>query len=428
MTFSRRLLRALAVAALLGVAALTTSGCVGSSGTTVKPPHCRPATGAEPSPDTAHVVAVSYLSALGGHDYDRAQTFAHACSTAQQHSLDQLWLWLDSMPTQQVKVDDVTSTRDDHGMSVTATLWARFGPAPHSAWVTLGPRTLRLTPARGAWRVRADVSVVHRSDLAAYGVSWLHHPYFINGQRVTVVYAKPDDVTAAQSILDTAEAVIPGLFARYGGGEAGLRPVIFLVGRRRQGELLAHVDLGKVRTPAGFQYSSFSYIDLPKWRDLPDIAQQSMVAHELTHVVTRPMLAGAPHSLLEGVAMYEEDLYLGGHGQSYSLDNLFAYYYHHAFPSLRIWERRESDWGLPNTHAIGVAYDDALAMTAVITARHGGVAGLRRLGAAFRAEHARRDFTAAQVEHAFQRALGVSFQRVVAETHAFVRRMVLAGG
>ena len=79
-------------------------------------------------------------------------------------------------------------------VTVSATLFARFGPAPYSAWVTLGPRTLRLTPSHGRWHVRADVSVVHRSDLAAYGVSWLHHPYFVNGRRVTVVYAKPGDV------------------------------------------------------------------------------------------------------------------------------------------------------------------------------------------------------------------------------------------
>jgi hypothetical protein len=294
--------------------------------------------------------------------------------------------------------------------------------------VTLGPRTLELTPARGAWRVRADVSHVRRSDLAAYGVSWLHHPYFINGARVTVVYAKPADVTSAQAILSTAESVIPGLYARYGGGQAGLRPVIFLVDQRKQGEALAHVDLGRVRTPAGFQYSSFSYIDLPKWRDMSSVAQGSMVAHELTHVVTRPMLAGAPHSLLEGIAMYEENSYLAHYQQGFRLDHLYAYYNHHAFPDLRIWERRESDWGLPNVEAIGVAYDDALVMTAAIVQLHGGVGALRRLGAAFRAEHARRDFTASQVEHAFQRALHVSFQQVVAEARTLTRNVVATGG
>ncbi len=95
------------------------------------------------------------------------------------------------MPTQAIKVTDARVTPHAGDVTVSATLFARFGPAPYSAWVTLGPRTLSLTPGHGRWHVRADVSVVHRSDLAAYGVSWLHHPYFINGRRVTVIYAKP---------------------------------------------------------------------------------------------------------------------------------------------------------------------------------------------------------------------------------------------
>jgi len=140
------------------------------------------------------------------------------------------------------------------------------------------------------------------------------------------------------------------------------------------------------------------------------------------------MLADSPHSLLEGIAMYEEDSYLSSYHESMPIDHLYAYYYHHAFPSLRIWQRRETDWGLPDVRSIGVAYEDALVMTAVIMNEHGGVPALRRLGAAFRAEHARRDFTAAQVERAFERGLGVSFQQVVAEAHALTARTVLGGG
>jgi hypothetical protein len=66
-------------------------------------------------------------------------------------------------------------------------------------------------------------------------------------------------------------------------------------------------------------------------------------------------------------------------------------------------------------------------MTTVIMDENGGVPALSRLGAAFRAEHARRDFTAAQVEHAFQTALGVSFQHVVAEARAYAARAVAVG-
>ena len=430
MRVKRRSLRPLQAVALAAVAAVACAGCLGAASATPHVPHCaHPAVGA-PTPPTssASTVAVAYLSALGNHRYDGAQRYAHACSTGQQHSLDQLWLWLDSMPTQQVRVTGAEVTAAANGVTVRATLYAKFGPAPYSAWVTLGPKTLRLAPVRGGWRVRADVSAVDRSNLAAYGVSWLHHPYFINGERVTVVYATPADIVDAQQILDTADAVIPALAARYGGGEAGLRPVIFLIDNRSQGERLAHVDLGKVRTPAGFQYSSFTYIDLPAWRALPEIEQASMVVHELTHVVTRPMLSGAPHSLLEGIAMYEEDAYLGQSGQTMLLDEIDAYYRRGAFPTLVVWRRRESDWGLPNVRAINLSYLDALAMTHAIMTENGGVPALRRLGAAFRAEHAHRDFAATQVEHAFRAALGVSFGHVVAEAHAFASRVVAAGG
>jgi hypothetical protein len=425
MPFRPQVPRVLLVALSLAALAAAASGCLSSGGPPpVKPPHCAPpAAGAQAPPRAAAgPIAIDYLKALAGHRYDQAQNYAHACTSAQQHSLDQLWLWLDSMPSQAFKVAGPRITSAEDGVTVRATLFARFGPAPYSAWVTLGPRTLQLTQARSSWRVRADVSVVHRSDLAAYGVSWLHHPYFINGQRVTVVYAKPADVEAAQQILDTAEAVVPGLATRYGGGQAGLRPIIFLVDQKKQAERLAHVDLGKVRTPAGFQYSSFAYVDLPEWENLPEVDQESMVAHELTHVVTRPMLDGAPHSLLEGIAMYEESAYLSEHGSGMSIDDVAAYYYHHNFPSMKIWRLRATDWGLPNVDAIHVCYEDALVMTHVIMDEHGGVPALARLGAAFRRYRGPTRFTKAQVNGAFERALGVPFSRIVAEAHAYAYR------
>jgi hypothetical protein len=424
MPFRPQVPRALLATVLLAALAVVASGCLASGGPApLRPPHCAAAAGARvPARADAGPIAIDYLKALGGHRYDQAQSYAHACTSAQQQSLDQLWLWLDSMPTQAIKAADPKVAAAGGGVTVRTTLFARFGPAPYSAWVSLGPRTLRLTQARSTWRVRADVSVVHRSDLAAYGVSWLHHPYFINGQRVTVIYAKPADIDAAQQILDAAEAVVPGLAARYGGGKAGLRPVIFLVDQKKQAERLAHVDLGKVRTPAGFQYSSFAYVDLPEWESLPEVDQDSMVAHELTHVVTRPMLDGAPHSLLEGIAMYEESAYLSEHGSGMSIEDVAAYYYHHEFPSMKIWRTRVTDWGLPSVNAIQVCYEDALVMTHVIMDEYGGVPALGRLGAAFRSYGGPVRFTKAQVNHAFQRALGVPFSRVVAEAHAYAYR------
>src|SRR4051812_8632442 len=163
MLFRPHVPRALLAAVSLAALAVAASGCLSSGGPSpLRPPHCAPpAAGARlPARADAGPIAIDYLKALGGHRYDQAQSYAHACTSAQQHSLDQLWLWLDSMPTQAIKVADpkIVSARD--GVTVHTTLFARFGPAPYSAWVSLGPRTLRLTQARSTWRVRADVSVV----------------------------------------------------------------------------------------------------------------------------------------------------------------------------------------------------------------------------------------------------------------------------
>ncbi len=408
---------------LLGLAAAGLAGCTGSPAAAAPPPCTRPPAAAPPAARTAAAgVATSYLTALATHRYEPAQALVEPCTGAQRRSLDRLWTWLAAMPMEAVKLGPAHVTQDGREVSVRAMVYGRFGAPPASAWVRLGPRTLQLAWGRNGWRVRADVSHTSRSDLGVYGFTQLRHPYFINGSRATVVYGSTTELVDAEHILDAAESAAPRLWQAYGGGAAGLRPLIFLIDNAAQGERLAHVDLGKVRTPAGFQYSSFAYVDLPEWRKLDSVHQQSMVVHELTHVVTRPMLDGAPHSLLEGIAMDEEARFLRVRGTPMSLEELYPYYYHDAFPSLRVWERRETDWGLSNLRGISLCYLDALAMTHVIVARHGGVAALHRLGAAFRAQHARRDFTAAQVRAAFRRGLGVPFDRVEAEAHAYTGR------
>jgi hypothetical protein len=149
-----RSLRPLLAVAWAGAAALACAGCLGQASAAPPVPHCaRPAPRAPAAPtSTALTVAVRYLSALADHRYDRAQTFAHACSTRQQHSLDRLWLWMASMPTQQISVTGAKVTAAAGGVTVRATLYAKFGPAPHSDWVTLGPRTLQLAPVHDGCR------------------------------------------------------------------------------------------------------------------------------------------------------------------------------------------------------------------------------------------------------------------------------------
>jgi hypothetical protein len=57
-------------------------------------------------------------------------------------------------------------------------------------------------------------------------------------------------------------------------------------------------------------------------------------------------------------------------------------------------------------------------MSAVIIEQHGGVPALARLAKAFRSFH-RLKYSAAQVDAAFQQALGISFDTVVSEAHAY---------
>ena len=60
-------------------------------------------------------------------------------------------------------------------------------------------------------------------------------------------------------------------------------------------------------------------------------------------------------------------------------------------------------------------------MSAVIIEQHGGVPALARLSRAYRSFH-RDHYSPDQVRAAFQQALGVSFDTVVAEAHAYADR------
>ena len=303
---------------------------------------------------------------------------------------------------------------------VTVTVYIHFGKPPYSAWITAATRTLRLDSRPGGWRVTTDVTKARQGKLSAYGFGSYRRPVALSGDRATVVYSAISDKAEATAILSTADEVIGPLWKRFGGGRAALRPILFLVTNRRQAERLAHVQLGRVRTPAGFEFSSYAYIDLPQWEQYDDADRRSMIVHELTHVATRSWVESAPHSLAEGVAMYEEDLWrrqhhLGG----IPLLGLRAVY-RQGFPSSLIWSRRETDWGLTNLIAIQYSYLDAMTMVQQIVAHHGGIAGLRRLATTFQARSGKRDFTTAEVDAAFVQALGTSFDQVVAEAHASV--------
>ena len=120
--------------------------------------------------------------------------------------------------------------------------------------------------------------------------------------------------------------------------------------------------------------------------------------------------------------MYEEDSYLRTLGVHLTLGSISHLYANGGFPSSAIWRTRVTDWGLRNPTAVNLCYEDGQAMSAVIMQRHGGAAGIARLAKAFNALHAGHHgalYSEAQVREAFQRGLGVSFDQVVAEAHAY---------
>jgi hypothetical protein len=134
----------------------------------------------------------------------------------------------------------------------------------------------------------------------------------------------------------------------------------------------------------------------------------------MTLLSSRIMLENTPTSLQNGLAAYEEDAYLGGRGYILPLDGITSAY--PGYPSLTRWTSTDSLWGLEG-NAQSIANQDALAFTPVLLEKHGGVAGLRRLGKAFAAQG--NTLTPAKVRKAFLKGLHVSFDSVLAEAHAY---------
>jgi hypothetical protein len=401
------------------------AGCSSQTGATTPhqaAPVCEPraATGTLTG---AKAAAISYVDDIAMHRYEAAGNAIEPCNRRDDRAVHRLWDFMAGLPAGQAQVHaQVAKAKPWPGSAtVDVTVFVRFGNAPYTAWIKATERTLRLDSRPGGWRVTDDVTTDPRKGrLTAYGFGAAARPEALSGDRATVVYSAANDRASAETILKTADGIVGTLWREYGGGRAAQRPVLFLVDNRRQAERLAHIQLGIVRTPAGFQYSSYAYVDLTEWAGLDSRDQQSMIVHELTHVASRAWAYGAPHSLAEGVAMYEENRWrLQHHYPAIHLVPLRAYY-RQGFPSLPIWEQRATDWGLADPYAVNACYMDGMTMVQQIVKRHGGVAALKRLGQAFTAMHAGRQFAATQVETAFQTALGVSFEQVVREARASV--------
>ncbi|MDX6546621.1 MAG: hypothetical protein QOG33_171, partial [Gaiellales bacterium] len=305
-------------------------------------------------------MATHYVAAIAAHRYDAAGRATEPCNGRQYAEIRKLWKFMAGMPVGQslVTAHAIKGSPWPGSANVTVTVEIRFGKPPYSAWITAATRTLRLDSRPSGWRVTTDITKKGRGKLSAYGFSSYQRPEFLSGNRATVVYSAASDRADAEAILQTADSVIGSLWKRYGGGRAAQRPILFLVTNRKQAERLAHINLGMVRTPAGFEFSSYAYINLPQWETYgEDADRRSMIVHELTHVATRSWVETAPHSLAEGVAMYEENRWrVQHHLPPIPLLGLRQLYLHGAFPTGLIWQRRETDWGLGDLIAIQYSY------------------------------------------------------------------------
>ena len=408
---------------LIGLA-LVVSACAGSvSGS---PPSDQAVAAAEKLTTgqrfhAARPVAVDYVKALARGDRSAAQADVGNSDYNQLSSLSTFETWFSLIPAKRLHVRAVPlEVHDRSSVGVRMVLTARLGPAPLTPWVKLGERVLLVQDQRAGWRVLADITGRSNVRVRRYGLSLMEQPHFLSAPHISVVYGPDDAQLAARTIFQSGGSVVKMLHSKYGGGAASRHPLVYLVAGLKQGEKLAGVSIGRKETPAGWQYKDFAYIDYPVWLGYDNVDQESTVAHELTHVASHTMLAGAPHSLLEGVAMYEEERYLNslGYGRSFAL---IRSYYRSGFPSDKVWGLQSFDWGLTNGNAIDACYLDGEAMSAVIIEQHGGVPALARLARAYRSFH-RNHYSPDQVRTAFQQALGVSFDTVVAEAHAYANR------
>jgi hypothetical protein len=373
--------------------------------------------GARPAVET-------YLKALALHREADAQPVVQAAgSYANQLTLNNLRTWFAALPLGDVKMTaKPVAVPDPDSVGVRVSISARFSPAPLSTWVALGDRVMLAHYDNGAWRVAADISQRRAVHTRAYGLRLFNVPTVLTGKHSTVIYEAVEANQDATQILSDADEVVPQLTGLFGRDRAAAHPIIYVISSRKQGEQLSGVQIVRKELPEGFVVNGVAYIEWPVWDPGNVLERDGTIAHELTHVASSAFLGRSPHSLLEGLAMYEEDRYLRTIGVHIPLSAISQVYAHGSFPSVMIWRTRVTDWGLRNPGAVNLCYEDGQAMTAVIMERHGGAAGLGRLARAFNAMHPSHKgalYSEAQVRDAFQRGLGVSFDQVVAEAHAY---------
>jgi hypothetical protein len=130
-------------------------------------------------------------------------------------------------------------------------------------------------------------------------------------------------------------------------------------------------------------------------------------------------MAGAPTSLAEGLAQYEQDRYLHRHHSGMPLAAI-GRAYRRGFPTVERWRSADVEWGLRSLPAIQLSYDDAEAMVRTVLVRHGGMVALRRLATGFAGRQESSGYSLEAVRAVFRDALGVPLLRVEREARAWV--------
>lgn len=364
----------------------------------------------------------AYLRAIALNRPLDAQRVVQPASTfTDQQTLSDLTTWFGRLPVGAVRMTaHPVKVADADAVGVRVSIEARLSPKPLSTWIKLGDRVMLAHWWGGGWRVEADISDRPSVHLRAYGLGLFDQPTVLTGDHTTVIYEAAEARDDATQILSDADEVVPRLTALFGRDRSAAHPVIFIVDSKDQGEALSGTRLGRAEVPQGFVLNGVCYIDWPEWEPGNVIERDGTIAHELTHVASWGLLGRAPHSLMEGLAMVEEDRFLRGLGYHIPLADISSAYAH-GFPSITFWRTRITDWAQTNPAVVNLGYEDGQAMTAVIL-QHFGASGVARLARAYTAMHATHHhliYSEAQVREAFQRGLGVSFDQVVAWAHAY---------
>ena len=370
-------------------------------------------------PSLARPAAVRYIQALAHHRPVSALEAPEGPVDAR--SLAALHAWLSRVPVADLRLTAYDADAPAGRMRVILTMHATLGAAPSSLLLDMGERELQLRPVDGVWMVSADETANRGVVVPRTGLGAITGARYWLGKRAIVVDAT-DDPSGAALARDAADQYAPFLQARYGGGRAIERPVVFIL----PGEAIAQQVEGSTAfsEAVGEENSGLVYINHPEWLRWHGPGERGVVVHELTHVASRAMLVGAPESLVEGLARYEESAALDERGWAFRFQGLVDAY-DAGYPSMARWQNvGNSMWGLDDAGAEQLAYMDGFAMTHVIMRDYGGVAAVRALAVAYGQLVTGATATPGQVRRAFTRALHVPFGQVVGEAHAFARSQV----